>query len=284
MGGCLTVCKCIHESAVKTTKVVYSFVFDAVMEFPQFSGTRHEEMHLNIGFTLTRVSLRDKLRAAGKMMWPLADVPDLTGLLSPGEFFLLSDCCCPCKWSFIPSFPALLPSVGTLDRSLAFASHPPPDISGHAVIDANVGFGLAFNTDVYPKMCSTGSENAFAAQSAFWPTFDGVTPQDPILFSHGLTLPVASYSGDSILDPGALVDLGWVTNPPYVGYFMWYNPDGTLPPAVITGVSGSGHNFREPCSPTNGWTQSVTWGRTVRDGGQDVSGSGSAAFNIAFGI
>ena len=78
----------------------------------------------------------------------------------------------------------------------------------------------------------------------------------------------STFSGGSVVSP-------FNTS---VGYFEGY-VDGTGPPPIaIPGVTFSGNGFRDPCSTSMNFNQTVSW--TMTSG--SVTGSGTATYAIQF--
>lgn len=273
---------CFHDSIVKVATLDYSFTYDLTEVYPYpGGGTRTDVFSSSISFSMTRVMLADKGIAS-----PLQGLTGLDTFLNPGEFFLISTCCCPCNWTFIPKFETPLTSVATQTRNVVFPILPP--LSGAVTFGADIDFTLIPNFAQYPTLC--GENVDYTAQSIYWPTFDGVTPNDPVTFGadgNDVDWPIESYTGSPALDPGSgAYDGGSVASPFFpapIGYFEWFTPGTGPPPTATPGVTGSGNGFRDPCSTTMNFQQTVTWTMTgINGSGATVNGSGSGAINISF--
>lgn len=274
---------CFHDAKLAVATLTYDFSYDLTEVFPYpGGGTRTDTFSSSINFTMTRVMLADK-----GLPPALESTFGLDTFLSPGEFFLLSDCCCPCNWTFIPKFDTPLSSVATQTRAVVFLIHPPPDISGTVTFDGNIDFGLLPNVAQYPILC--GQNVTFDPQSTYWPTFDGVTPLDPAIFTggNGVNWVVSAYTGAPALDPGVGTpyDGGSIVSPfdTAAGYFLFYDNTSGFPPTPVPGVTGSGNGFRNPCDTSMNFNQTVSWTMTAVNGaGDTVNGTGTASITISF--
>lgn len=279
---------CFHDSTVAVSSLSYSFDYSLTEIYPSAGGTRTDVFTSSFGFTLTRKTL-----ASASIISPLNDISGLAAFLNPGEFFLLSSCCCPCNWTMIPNFATPYAIGATQTRNLVFPiGHiPPGPLNGTVTFDGAIDFTILPNVIQYPDLC--GNNVTYTAQSIYWPTFDGVTPLDPAYFtSSGLTggidvnWPIVGYTGDPSLNPGGGTYSGGSVASPFftnLGYFLWYDPTTGPPPTPIPGVTGSGNGFRNPCNPAMNFNQTVSWTMTgTTGGGVVVSGTGTGSIAIAF--
>lgn len=275
---------CFHDSITKVATLNYSFAYQLTEVYPYpGGGTRTDDFTSSISFTMTRVTLASK-----GLVSPLQSISGIDSFLNPGEFFLLSSCCCPCNWTFVPKFVTPLSAVASQTRNVVFATHPPPNLSGTVTFGADINFGLIPNIAQYPTLC--GDNVTYTAQSMYWPTFDGVTPNDPVDFDidgNDVDWPITGYTGSPALDPGSgAFDGGSIVSPFFpapIGYFQWYNPASGPPPTPITGVTGSGNGFRDPCSTSMNFNQTVSWTMSAVNGaGDTVNGTGTGSIAIAF--
>lgn len=193
-------------------------------------------------------------------------------LLSPGEFFLLTDGCCPCRWTMIAKAPNPV-SAGTYDTTDTL--NPPSSETITATVDLQL-----------TTQNAACGRRTWPAQVDTWPYAPNYTYDDGALIG-GLVAPslnwiLARSSGGFF--PADLFDQvpAW----PGTGIFLYPISIHTSGGGTTTDIdaSGIGSGFSDSCDGTMALSQSsVEWtlDRTSSNVHDVASGDGSLEISIS---
>lgn len=269
---------CYQDCVMAVGGLTFDHTQHFVSTYPWLGGNRTDTIDFGVSLSLTRVTFADK-----GIIPPLQGISGVGDFLDDNEFFLISDCCCPCKWIFVAKIAELVSGVGEFDIAIEYPDDPGMDKSGTYQLDATVSFGIISNA-----LCGLGQ--IYAAQSAYWPTFDGVTGPDPAQFVDpgiAFVLPTRDYAGSPELDGIEVAPINSIVSPynlvANTGYYFFYNADLTAIEGV--GAVGDNHGFREPCDATVSFNQGISWDMDRHNEifDFDVNGIGNATLTVSFG-